>query len=156
MYTKILIPLDGSELAECVLPYVKWFIEVSDVNEIVFLRVVEPFHVAGGLETMITREEKERIEKDAVRLSMDYLDKVAEQYKSGSIKINRIVKVGKPARTIAEYVSDSDFDLIIMATHGYSGVHRWVRGSVADEITHAARVPVFLVTPRDKPPDQPE
>jgi nucleotide-binding universal stress UspA family protein len=156
MYTKILVPLDGSELAEVVLPYLKWFIEVSEVNEIVFLRVVEPFRVAGGLEAQVTPEEKDRIERDAVGLAGDYLDKIAGRFKDSRIKINRLVLVGKPAKTIAEYVSKSDVDLIIMATHGFSGVHRWVRGSVAEEIVHAARAPVFLVTPRDRPPDQPD
>jgi nucleotide-binding universal stress UspA family protein len=62
--------------------------------------------------------------------------------------------LGKPARVIAEYVSKSDVDLIIMATHGFSGIHRWVRGSVADEILHAALVPVLLVRPQDRPPDK--
>jgi nucleotide-binding universal stress UspA family protein len=156
MYTKILVPLDGSELAESVLPYVKWFIEVSDVNEIVFLRVVEPFHVAGGLEAQVMPEDKKLIEQDAAVLARKYLDNIADQFKDSRIKINRVINVGKPARTIAEYVSKSDIDLIIMATHGLSGVHRWVRGSVADEIIHAARTPVFLVTPRDRPPDQPD
>ncbi len=154
MYTKILVPLDGSELAESVLPYVKWFIEVSDVNEIIFLRVVEPFHVAGGLEAQVMPENKKLIEQDAAVLARKYLDSIADQFKDSGIKINRVINVGKPARTIAEYVSTSDIDLIIMATHGLSGVHRWVRGSVADEIIQAARVPVFLVTPKDRPPDQ--
>ncbi len=156
LYTKILVPLDGSELAEGVLPYVKWFLEVSEVNEIVFLRVVEPFRIAGGLEAQVTSEEKDRIERDAVGLASDYLDKIAGQFKESRIKIDRVVLVGKPAKTIAGCVGKSDVDLIIMATHGLSGVHRWVRGSVADEIVHAARAPVFLVTPRDRPPDQPD
>jgi len=156
MYTKILVPLDGSELAESALPYVKWFIEVSDVNEIVFLRVVEPFHMAGGLEAQVMPEDKNLIEQDATVLARKYLNRIAGRFKNSRIKINRVVNVGKPAKAIAEYVSKSDVDLIIMASHGLSGVHRWVRGSIADEIIHAARAPVFLVTPRDRPPDQPD
>ena len=156
MYTKILVPLDGSELAEGVIPYVKWFIQVSDVNEIVFLRVVETFHIAGGLEARATPEDKKRIEQDAVDIAGKYLERIAGQFKDSRIKINRVVNVGKPAKTIAGYVGKSDVDLIVMATHGFSGVHRWVRGSVAEEIVHAARAPVFLVTPRDRPPDQPD
>jgi nucleotide-binding universal stress UspA family protein len=155
MYTKILVPLDGSELAESVLPYVKWFTEVSKVNEIFFLRVVEPFHMAGGLEAQVMPEDKKLIEQDAAVLARKYLDKIAARFKDTGITLHRVVNAGKPAPTIAEYVGKSDVDLIIMATHGFSGIHRWVRGSVADEIVHAARAPVFLVTPRDKPPDQP-
>ena len=154
MYTKILVPLDGSELAECVLPYVKWFIKVSDVNEIVLLRVIEPFHMAGGLEAQVIPEDKEHIEQDAVKLGRGYLEKLAGKFRDKKIKITPVVMLGKPARVIAEYVSKSDVDLIIMATHGFSGIHRWVRGSVADEILHAALVPVLLVKPQDRPPDK--
>ena len=154
MYTKILVPLDGSPLAETSLPYVKWFIKVSNINEVTFLRVVEPFRIAGGLETHVIKEEKGAIEHDAEALALKYLDGIEAQFKDGKVKINRLVLVGKPAPTIADYVRKCDVDLIIMATHGFSGVHRWIRGSVADEIVHAARVPVFLVTPRDRPPEK--
>jgi nucleotide-binding universal stress UspA family protein len=154
MYTKILVPLDGSGLAECVLPYVKWFTGVSDVNEIVFLRVVEPLHIAGGLEAQVPDEEKKQIQSDAAILAMEYLEKVSAQFKDGKIKISHVVLTGKPVKTIADYVSKSDVDLIIMATHGFSGIHRWVSGSVADEVLHAALVPVFMVKPKDKPPDK--
>jgi len=154
MYTKILVTLDGSKLAECVLPYVKWFVKVSDVNEIVFLRVVEPFHLTGGIESTIIPEEREHIERDAVKLAKKYLNKIARRFRDGKIKIKSIVMIGKPTMVVADYVAKSDVDLIIMATHGFSGIHRWVRGSVADEIVHAALVPVFLVKPQDRPPDK--
>jgi nucleotide-binding universal stress UspA family protein len=154
MYTKILVPLDGSELAECVLPYVKWFTEVSNINEIIFLRIVEPLHMAGDLEGNVPPEQKEQLDKEAAQVARKYLEKKSERYKDGKRKISPVVLTGKPARTIAEYVAKSDVDLIIMATHGYSGFHRWVRGSVADEVLHAALVPVFLVKPEDRPPEK--
>jgi len=153
MYTKILVPLDGSELAESVIPYVKWFNKVSKVNEILLLRAVEHLHISGGLESHVLPEEREHIEQDAVNLATEYLEKVAEEFKEGRVSVKPVVIVGKPAKVIAEYVAKSDIDLIIMATHGFSGIHRWVRGSTADEIIHAALVPVFLVRPQDKPPD---
>jgi nucleotide-binding universal stress UspA family protein len=154
MYTKILVPLDGSELAECVFPYVKWFTEVSDINEIIFLRIVEPLHMTGDLEGNVPPEQKEQLDKEAAQVAREYLEKISEQYKDGKRKISLVVLTGKPAQTIAEYVAKSDVDLIIMATHGYSGFHRWVSGSVADEVLHAALVPIFLVRPEDRPPDK--
>ena len=153
MYTKILVPVDDSELDEAVLPYVKWFTEVSKVNEIIFLHVVEPFRMAGGLEAQVLPEDKETIEKDAAGIARKYVNRVAAQFKDKTIKISRIVRVGKPAKTITEYASANDVDLIVMATHGRSGLRQWISGSVADDIVHASRVPVFLVTPRDRPPD---
>lgn len=154
MYTKILIPLDGSELAESALPYLEWFIKVSKVNEVVFLRVVEPFKIPGGMESAVLPEDRKRIEEDAVKLAAEYLVKIAGRFKTGKIKVQPLVLLGKPAKVIADYVAKSDVDLIIMATHGFSGIHRWVSGSIADEIVHAATVPVFLVTPHDRPPDK--
>lgn len=152
MYTKILVPLDGSELAECVLPYVKWFTKVSDINEIVFLRIVEPLHMTGDLEGQVPPRQKEQLDNEAVQVAQEYLEKISAEYKDGKRKISPVVLTGKPAETIAEYVAKSDVDLIIMATHGYSGFHRWVSGSVADEVLHAAPAPVFLVKPEDRPP----
>ncbi|OGO44629.1 MAG: hypothetical protein A2137_06010 [Chloroflexi bacterium RBG_16_58_8] len=154
MYTKILVPLDGSEFDEHVLPYVKWFVKVSEVDEIIFLRVVEPLHITRGLENEIIPEERQHIEQDAVRLAEDYLVKLAGQFRRGQLKIKTAAVIGKPARAIAEYVGHSRADLIIMATHGFSGLHRLVSGSVAAELLHNATVPLFLVTPRDRPPDK--
>ena len=154
MYTKILVPLDGSELAESVFPYLEWFIKVSKVNEVVFLRVVEPFQTPGSIEGAVPPEERKRIEEDAAKLAAEYLDKVAGRFKTDKIKVKPLVLLGKPVKVIADYVARSDVDLIIMATHGYSGIHRWVSGSKADEVLHAATAPVFLVTPKDKPPDK--
>jgi nucleotide-binding universal stress UspA family protein len=154
MYTKILVPLDGSELAESALPYLEWFMKVSHVNEIVFLRVIEPFHVPGGIEGTIIPEERERIEQDAVKLAENYLSKITGRFKAGKIKIESLVKVGKPAKTVADYVAKSDVDLIILATHAFSGIRRLVSGSVADEILRAAQVPIFLVKREDWPPDK--
>jgi nucleotide-binding universal stress UspA family protein len=154
MYTKILVPLDGSELAESALPYLEWFIKVSRVNEIVFLRVVEHFQVPGGIEGPIIPEERKRIESGATRLARNYLKKIAGRFKTGKIKVGTVVKIGKLAETVANYVAECDVDLIIMATHAFSGVRRLVSGSVADEILHAAHVPVFLVKKEDRPPDK--
>jgi nucleotide-binding universal stress UspA family protein len=154
MYTKILVPLDGSELAENALPYLEWFLKVSNVNEVVFLRVVEHFQVPGGIEGTIIPEERKRIEDDATKLARNYLNKVAGRYKAGKAKIGTVVKVGKPAEVVADYVAKADVDLIIMATHAFSTIRRLVSGSVADEILHAAHVPVFLVKKEDRPPDK--
>lgn len=153
MYTKILVPVDGSKLAECVLPPLRWFVKVSHVNEIIFLRVIKPFKVPGGINDAIPDSERHRLESNAANDALRYLDDLGREFESPEVKVTRKVLIGKPAEAIAEYVRNSSVDLIIMATHGYSGIHRWVSGSVADEILHAARVPVLLVRPEDRLPD---
>jgi nucleotide-binding universal stress UspA family protein len=154
MYTKILVPLDGSEFAECVLPYVQWFAKVSNVNEIVFLRVVKPLHMYGSLESTVMPKERKRIEYDSEELAREYLDRIVSQFKESGVTVRPLVVSGKPGEYIPEYVVKSNVDLIIMATHGFSGIHKWVSGSIADRILHASSAPVFLVTPKDRPPDK--
>jgi nucleotide-binding universal stress UspA family protein len=154
MYTKILVLLDGSELAECVLPYVEWFMKVSKVNEVVFLRVVEPLKMPRGMESAVIPEDQERIEKDASKLAMEYLEGIISKFKIRRIKLRPMVQPGKPVEVIADYVARGHIDLVIMATHAYSSVHRLFGASTADGIIHNVTAPIFLVTPKDKPPDK--
>jgi nucleotide-binding universal stress UspA family protein len=154
MYTKILVLLDGSEINECVLPYVEWFMKVSKVDEVVFLRVEEPLKMPRGMETAVIPEDRERIEKDANKLAMEYLDGIVGKFKSRKTKVRPMVLRGKPVEVIADYVTRGHIDLVIMATHAYAGVHRLFGASTADGIIHTVTAPIFLVTPKDKPPDK--
>ena len=154
MYTKILVLLDGSELSECVLPYVEWFMKVSKVNEVVFLRVVEPLTIPRGMETALIPEDKERVQEDAGKLALEYLEGIVGRFQIGKIKALPMVLEGKPVQVVTDYVAQNGIDLIIMATHGFSKLHKLVSGSFSDEIIHAVTVPVFLVTPKDRPPDK--
>ena len=154
MYTKILVLLDGSELSECVLPYVEWFMKVSKVNEVVFLKVEEPLKMPRGMETAVIPEDQERIEKDANKLAVEYLDGIVGRFKIRKIKVRPLVLAGKPVEVITDYVTRGNIDLVILATHAYSGVHKLFSGSTTDKIIHKVTAPIFLVTPRDRPPDK--
>jgi nucleotide-binding universal stress UspA family protein len=152
MYTKILVPLDGSETAECVFPSLRWLMQVSKVDEVTLIRVVEPFRAGMGVDGSVPPEEREAIDEDAETVAKQYLDKVAAQFAAPGVKITSVVMEGKPAEIVGEYAAKNDVDLILMATHGYSGLHRILRGSTADGILHAAHVPVLLVRPQDRTP----
>jgi nucleotide-binding universal stress UspA family protein len=154
MYTKILVLLDGSELSECVLPYVEWFMKVSKLDEVVFLKVEEPLKMPRGMETAVIPEDRERIEKDANKLAMEYLDGIVSRFKVRKTKVRPMVLRGKPSEVIADYVTRGHIDLLIMATHGHSGVHKFFIGSTADRVIRTVTAPIFLVTPKDKPPDK--
>lgn len=148
MYTKILVPLGGSKLAECVLPTVRWFAKVSHVEEIVILRVVESLHVRDNLERQFSPDERRHLEQDTLKSSKSYVEQIAGQLNDTGIPIKQEIIMGKPSETITKYVKeDKDIDLIIMATHGRSGVGRLIQGSTADHVLHDATVPVLLVTP---------
>jgi nucleotide-binding universal stress UspA family protein len=145
MYKKIMVPLDGSELAECVLPHVDAFIEGFHVQHIVFVRVVEPAAVFYSGDYPINPQVVKEMEITAQRNARDYLDQIVGRLKHKSIDIHAEVLVGNVAESLADFSAKKDFDLILIATHGRSGVNRWVRGSIADKVLRSSNIPVLMV-----------
>jgi nucleotide-binding universal stress UspA family protein len=153
MYTKILVPMDGSEIAERVLPTVEWFAKVSKVKEIVIVRVVEPLQMRDDLELHLDPDEKKRIKKDSYQLAEAYCEEITARLKSKKVKYTGKILEGKTAKAIIDYITkDKDIDLIIMATHARSEFGKLLHGSVTDDVVHDAVVPVLLVTPHGREP----
>jgi nucleotide-binding universal stress UspA family protein len=146
MYKKVLVPLDGSELAECVLPHVEIIARSGSVKNVIFLRVVKPFYPIGDyMGETIAAIDVVGINKDAIKAAENYLKQVAEKVKYSGVKVEWEVEKGNEAESIVEYVKKNEVDLIVIATHGRSGVSRWVMGSVADRVLRTACVPVLMV-----------
>jgi len=145
MYKKILVPLDGSDLAECVLPHVESVAKGCGVQDVVFLRVVEPFTATGALGPYLTRQDMQDMNSQGKAAAEKYLSQLVNHTKYGGATIRSEVIVGGAADSIADYASKNGVDLIIIATHGRSGVSRWVWGSVADRVLRSACVPVLMV-----------
>ncbi|MBM4331248.1 MAG: universal stress protein [Deltaproteobacteria bacterium] len=144
MYQKIMVPLDGSELAECVLPHVATLAEGSQIRTIVFVRVVEPFHRPTG-DYVINEEQAQKIEAEHMRVAETYLKKLVERLNYKAVNIQSRILFGRVADNLAEFAEKNEIDLIIIATHGRSGVSRWVFGSVADRILRSSCVPILMV-----------
>jgi len=153
MYKKILVPLDGSELAECVLPHVEAIVNGCGAAEIVFVRAVEavslPYGAIADGAGVITEDNATQIRKgiDATNESeaVDYLSQLAKRVELKGSEIKTEVLKGKIAESLAEYATQNDYDLVIIATHGRSGISRWVWGSVADRLLRSACVPVLMI-----------
>jgi nucleotide-binding universal stress UspA family protein len=145
MYQKILVPLDGSEMAECVLPHVEAFISQCQFQTIVFVRVLEAITPAVAGEYAINVEDLENREANRKISAEAYLKEIIERLEPGGTELEKEVLIGRPADKLADYADHNNVDLILMATHGRSGVSRWVRGSVADRILRSASVPVLMV-----------
>lgn len=145
MYKKILVPLDGSDLAECVLPHVESIAKGCGVQKVVYLRIVEPLTVTSALGPYLTEHDMQNINSQNRAAAEKYLSQLAKQAKYGAVTIQSEVVVGNAADSIADYASKSGVDLIIMATHGRSGVSRWVWGNVADRVLRSACIPVLMV-----------
>jgi len=144
MYQKILVPLDGSELAECVLGHVDALARGCQAKSVVFIRVVEPIRQTGG-EYMMDQDQVKKIESESKQDAGEYLKKISAKVSLGGAVVKTEVISGRPAEILAEYATKNQVDLIVIATHGRSGVSRWVWGSVADRILRSACVPVLMV-----------
>ncbi len=145
MYKKIMVPLDGSDLAECVLPHAEAIAMGCAVKNVTFVRAVEPLHLPSASEWVPTPEERQRIESSHRSDAQDYLHQLVGRLKYDGVDIQSEVIMGKAAESLADYAERNGMDLIVIATHGRSGVSRWVWGSVADRILRSACVPVLMV-----------
>jgi nucleotide-binding universal stress UspA family protein len=87
------------------------------------------------------------MQKEAVQA---YLDRVRQRLAATKVEIETIVEVGGDAAAIIDYAHEHPVDLIVMATHGRSGLSRWVYGSVADKVLRGAEVPGLLVRAQPK------
>lgn len=158
MYKKILVPLDGSKLAECALPHAEELARGCGTNELVLVSVTEqlrartrapeahelyggsdkPDLLAGEPAMTVTFGKKER---QAGR----YLDRIAGQLESKGMKVHTEVLAWPPAEAITSYAEQNGVDIIVMSSHGRSGPSRWAYGSVADKVFRATCVPVLMV-----------
>jgi nucleotide-binding universal stress UspA family protein len=145
MYKNILVPLDGSQLAECVLPHVESIAKGCGVPTVTFVRVLEPVNWPSAGEFYVSEKQIQQWDEQNRKEAQDYLARIAGRSKYNGIKVKTEVLTGLAADAITDYAAKNNVDLIVIATHGRSGVSRWVWGSVADRILRSACVPVFMV-----------
>ncbi len=142
MYSQILVPLDGSKIAENVLPYAR-FLAAKLKIPVRLISVVEtpaPAHADKllYLDPLIER---------AAATNREYLVRVAKTFAGANVTIG--VEKGNPEEVILANAEADAGILIAMATHGRSGVSRWLLGSIAEKIVREAKNPVFLVRAKD-------
>lgn len=140
MYQNIMLPLDGSDLAECVLPHLEAIALGCKVPNITLVFVAEPIGIVQP-----QREEWRDRQLHYIDAAQNYLNEVTVRLTNLSEFIKTEVLQGKAAESIISFTEKNKVDLIIMATHGRSGVSRWVWGSVADRVLRSSAVPVLLV-----------
>ena len=151
MYKKVLVPLDGFELAENIIEHVSEMIAGGHVLEVALLTVVEaydkglPSTTWGGVKYS---ERRATLTGEAMTEAREYLEKIADGLEQEGIVITPVVIQGKVAEEILDYAIDNQVDLIMMCTHGRSGPSRWALGSVADRVIRHSPIPVFIITPQ--------
>ncbi len=150
MYRRIMVPLDGSKLAECVLPHVESVGGGCSAEEILLVTVTERvpgYHlVQDHYSDDVVRERQvpEAVGKMDVQ-GQKYLDRIAKGLKAKGLNVKTEVLMGDPAGEITFKAEHGECDLIIMASHGRTGPSRWAFGSVADKVFRASCVPVLMV-----------
>jgi len=142
MYSQILIPLDGSKIAEKVLPYarsvarsLKIPVELMAVTEILTLTAGKAHHLDALVDAAILRNQ-------------EYLQKIAKTFTG--VSVDYTVEAGAPEEVIITKGAAKKGTLIAMATHGRSGIKRWLLGSIAEKVLRGASNPVLLVRADEK------
>jgi len=142
MYKRVLIPLDGSELAEAILPFAEQVAGPLDA-EVVLLRVVEAVSAVEAIASagVIAPDTFAIREMEAKR----YLHEVERRLSKKGLRVRTRIALGSPAEAILGAIHTSVVDLVAMTTHGRSGLGRALFGSVAESVLRASPVPVLLI-----------
>jgi len=141
MYRKILVPLDGSKVAEGVLPHAK-LLAYSEGAELILLTVaanpaMDFVFSDPGLAQTAVHEQEER--------SKGYITEIEEGLKKEGFKTSTLLRIGSVAETILGVAEELEVDVIAMSTHGRTGPARWLLGSIAERVVHNSKIPVLLI-----------
>lgn len=155
----ILAPLDGSKLAEAVLPHVEALAKQrgAELVDVILLRVCEPAVMPAYFPPNIPvmPEEYIRLETAGCKaIAEQYLAGVEKRLKNAGLRVQSEVLAGEPAEKIIDYANTHLFNLIVMSTHARSGLSRWTYGSVATKVLQGVSSPIFLVRPHQSELDQ--
>ncbi len=149
MFSKVLIPLDGSKLGEAAIPVIEQLISKMAKGtkiEVILIGVITLLRhwvVVGEASAPVsyTEEELKLIKKNVEK----YLNKAGASLKKKGIAMRTLVTTGNAADEIIEAINDTGADLLAMSTHGRSGLRKLAFGSVTDKVLHRSKVPVLVV-----------
>jgi nucleotide-binding universal stress UspA family protein len=143
---RILVPLDGSVMAEQVLPRVRSVAKAVGARVFLFQVAVDQPAMMFGSDWFFLPTEGEFEEEE--RRAQAYLEGVANSFREEGIEVFTGTQIGPVAESIVGFAEDNKVDLLAMCTHGRTGLARWALGSVADRVLRAGGVPILLVRAR--------
>lgn len=141
MYKRVMVPLDGSPLAEGILPFILQIAGPLDL-EVMLVRVVQPIppQALEGTGHVVLDDVPARL-----REAREYLAPVAADLRGRGVRVTTEARHGDPVKELVAAARDAGADLIAMTTHGRSGVGRLLFGSVAEAVLRQANVPVLMM-----------
>ena len=143
MYNTILVPLDGSKRAEAILPHAEALAQCHGAK-VVFLQVVEPSSLLGGSEDNYLQWYQEQLERET-KVAETYLAGLEGEFREKGIEARVRVVHGPVVEAIINAAERENADLIVLASHGRSGLSRVFYGSVAAGILHRADRPLLII-----------
>ena len=141
MFKRILVPLDGSEVAETILPYAEDLASTHKAK-IVLLRVALAHTLPG--------QDEVEAEVSVVREAEEYLKGIEENLRKKGFEVESHVRYGKGAEEIVDFCHEPDIDAVAMSTHGRTGVGKWLLGSVAEKVVRHCPIPTLLFRPKEQ------
>ena len=139
MFNRILLPLDSSKLAECVLPHLVAIARICE-PEVLLLRISEPFGVTARMR-MIDPVDWQIRKAEAE----SYLSDIATSLKNTGLRVSKNIRDGRPAEQIIEVARSWDADLILMSSHGQSGLSPWNVSSVVQQVILRAHRSLMII-----------
>lgn len=149
MFKHILVPLDGSQIAEQALPHAEELAKTFG-SRLTIISVVEPYVIA--LPTTPAPVPAYNIDTDMDALVAerdDYLQMIKKEAADRGVDVEIALRRGRPADEILHFAKENQASLIIMTTHGRSGIRRFIYGSVAERVLHSTEVPILLVRTKE-------
>jgi nucleotide-binding universal stress UspA family protein len=148
MYNQILIPLDGSELAEMALPHAESLALKYDATLVLLSIVTPPVITSRGAKAMELFEAQiDTLMEEAA----GYLDTLKEKFAEKQIKAKTFTKLGPVVKSILEFADNDNVDLVLIASHGRSGLGRFFYGRVAAGILNRVGQPLMVIRCKDCP-----
>lgn len=144
MYKNILVPLDGSLLAEAALPHAQG-VALSDDAHIFLLRVaINPAAEFSFSDPSLASDLIATMEAE----TLEYLQSIRARLQRAGFRTSFLIREGPIAETIMDIADEVQADIIVMSSHGRSGVSRWVLGSIADRVVSHSTIPILLIRPK--------
>lgn len=149
MFSRVLVPLDGSKVGEAALPVIEQLVDklakgtTVEVVLIAVITLLRHWVVVGEASAPVSYTEDEL---SLIKQNIEnYLTKTGESLKRRGVTVRTIVSTGNAADEIIKAIEDTGADLLAMSTHGRSGLRKLAFGSVTDKVLHRSHVPVLMV-----------
>ena len=147
MFENILVCLDGSELAEQILPYANEQAKKFESKVILIQAISSPSSVISGTGPVTGPALQDQIKAEDDKATK-YLSLIASKLQSEDIAVEYATVRGAAGHAIVEYAHENEVGLIAIATHGHSGIRRAILGSVADYVIRESHLPMLVIKPQ--------